>query len=347
MVRVLVVDDSAFMRHALSVMLSSDPEITVAGTARDGLEAIAKVKTLRPDIVTLDVEMPRMNGLRALRYIMDENPLPVVMVSSLTTEGARVTLQALEMGAVDFIPKNLSDLSVNILKIEKVLIEKIKYLARRKVIRLPGPGGKPVIAVEGTARRPARSKRVEVVVIGTSTGGPKALQELVPRLPGNLPVPVLIVQHMPESFTQPFAERLNEISAIEVREARDGDLVKAGLALVAPGWGTMRVEKLGREVRARITPEKSTQHLYHPSVDALMASVPEPYDGRVLGVILTGMGDDGLMGARAIKKHGGSVFAQEESGCVVYGMPRAVVEAGLADKVLSLEEMAHEIVGSA
>jgi two-component system chemotaxis response regulator CheB len=353
MVKVLVVDDSAFMRNAISTMLASDPHIKVIGTARDGIEAIAKVKTLKPDIVTLDVEMPRMDGIEALRHIMAENPLPVVMLSSLTSEGAEVTLQALEIGALDFIPKNLSNLSVNILKIKEVLLERIKYLARRGVVFRPRklplskhrePDVREVVPIPSS--KVTAERRMGVVAIGTSTGGPKALQEILPRLPNNFPVPIVIAQHMPPNFTGPFAQRLNQLSQIEVREATDGDVLRPGLALVAPGNGNMRVVRTGAiETVARIS-ESREEFVYRPSVDALMLSVAEVYPGRTLGVILTGMGNDGLEGIKSIKDSGGRVFAQEESSCVVYGMPKAVVDAGLVDKVLDLGDIAGELVNS-
>lgn len=351
MVKVLVVDDSAFMRNAISRMLSSDHQIRVIGTAKDGYEAIAKVKTLKPDIVTLDIEMPRMDGVEALKHIMAENPLPVVMVSSLTTEGAKITLDALEAGALDFIPKNLSNLSVNILRLQEILTEKIKYLARRGLIRRPAARTEPLSPLpppppEEQDALKTGERRMGVLAMGTSTGGPKALQEILTRLPGDFPVPIVIAQHMPPSFTGPFAERLNQLSKIEVREAREDDALKNGVALLAPGRGNMRVVRTGAvETKVTISDDKE-EFIYRPSVDALALSVAEAFPGRALGVILTGMGSDGLRGMEAVKRSGGRVFAQEESSCVVYGMPKAVVDAGIADKVLSMEEMAGEIVNS-
>ena len=267
MVKVLVVDDSAFMRNALTNMLASDKEIVIIGTARNGIEAIAKVKTLKPDIITLDVEMPRMDGIEALKHIMRENPLPVIMVSSLTEEGARTTLEALELGALDYIPKNLQDLSVNILKIKEILLEKIKVLSRTsraKLIRRPlaqtltkrrapaldagtavaprtEPSLEPLTYEWGA--RATGEKRLAILAIGTSTGGPRALQEILPRLPKNFPVPIVIAQHMPHNFTGPFADRLNSLSQISVKEAEEGDLLKPGHAYVAPGGHNMRMHR--------------------------------------------------------------------------------------------------------
>ena len=352
MVKLLIVDDSAFMRNALSTMLSSDPEIKIVGTARDGLEAIEKIESLKPDIVTLDVEMPRMDGIAALRHIMETNPLPVIMVSSITTEGAKVTLDALDLGAVDFIPKNLSELSINIVKIKEILIDKIKHIGRRglvkKQVRPSGRAAAPR-AIEVPAHMPLRTtgdRRVGILSIGTSTGGPKALQEIIPMLPKDFPAPIVVAQHMPPNFTGPFAERLNQLSHIEVREAKEGEPLKPGVALIAPGWGHMRVKRVrGIETVVSISDNKE-EFIYRPSVDALMGSVAECFPGRALGVILTGMGNDGLKGMISLKKTGGRIFAQNEETCVVYGMPKAVVDAGIADKVLALEEMAGEIINS-
>ena len=349
MVKVLIVDDSAFMRNAISSMLRSDPELNVIGKARNGLEAIAMVKNLKPDIVTMDVEMPRMDGIQALRHIMHDNPLPVLMVSSLTAEGAKATLEALDIGAVDFIPKNLSDLSVNILKIQEILIEKIKIIAHKGVVgRRNGNGRRPkkILEMPKMPKMTTGERRVGVLAIGTSTGGPKALQTVVAALPPDFPVPVVIAQHMPPNFTGPFAERLDSLSRVQVKEAKDGDHLKPGLVLVAPGSGHMKVKRTGAiDVVVRIS-ELRGEFLYRPSVDALLASVSEAFPGRTLGVVLTGMGDDGLKGAQELKSAGSRVFAQDEDTCVVWGMPRAVIEAGLVDKVLSIEKMAGEIVNS-
>lgn len=349
MVKVLVVDDSAFMRNALASMLSSDPEIEVIGKARDGIEAVELVEKLRPDIVTMDVEMPRMDGITALRHIMEKNPLPVIMVSSLTVEGAKVTLDALDLGAVDFIPKNLSDLSINIVKIKGILIDKIKHIARKGIVkRRISPAAAPK-AIEIPKSMPVRTtgeRRINMVSIGTSTGGPKALQEIIPKLPKDFPTPIVIAQHMPPNFTGPFAERLNQLSQITVKEAEEGEPLKNGVAYVAPGRGHMRVKRVrGIETILTISDNKD-EFIYRPSVDALMLSVAEFFPGRALGVILTGMGNDGLKGLIELKKTGGRIFAQNEDTCVVYGMPKAVVDAGIVDKVLPIEEMAGEIINA-
>jgi len=344
MINVLIVDDSAFMRNTLSSMLSSDPEIKVIGTARDGIEAVEKTTNLKPDIVTMDVDMPKMNGIEALKHIMAKTPVPVLMLSSLTTEGAKITLDALDIGAVDFIPKNLSDLSINIVNIKDVLIEKIKHIGRRGLIlqkrrllkthELPKPS------------KSLHSSRIGIVAIGSSTGGPNALQDIISKLPKDFPVPVVIAQHLPPNFTGLFAERLNQLSNVEVKEAEEGEPIRKGTVFIAPGRGHMRV------VRKRIMntviniSENKENYIYRPSVDALMLSVAENFSSHALGIILTGMGNDGEKGMRAIKNAGGKTIAESEDTCVVYGMPRAVIEAGLADKIVPLDEIAGEIINS-
>lgn len=346
MIRVLVVDDSAFMRKAITAMLQEDPEIKVIATARDGVEAVELAEKLKPDIVTLDVEMPRMDGITALKEIMQKCPVPVIMLSSLTTDGAKVTLEALELGAVDFIPKNLAELSVNIVKIKGILLEKIKTIARKGIVRKrPLRQTVEVPRMEILKTRITGERKVGIVSIGTSTGGPKALQEIIPKLPKDFPTPVVIAQHMPPNFTKPFAERLDQLSQLSVKEAEEGEPLKPGIVYIAPGRGHMKINRRGIETYVTISEDRE-EFIYRPSVDVLMSTVAECYPGRTLGVILTGMGSDGAKGCRKIKETGGRVFAQSEDTCVVYGMPRAVVEAGLADKVVPLEEMAGEIINA-
>ncbi len=343
-IRVLVVDDSAFMRNALTRMISSDPELLVVGNARDGVEAVDKVISLKPDIVTMDIEMPKMNGLEALKLIMEKNPVPVMMVSSLTTEGAKVTLEALSLGAVDFIPKNLANLSVNIMKIKEHLLEKLKFIGRKGIVPRRRKRRPPETVVK--RRSFEGQRRIGVVAVGCSTGGPKALQEILPQIPEDLPVGIVVAQHMPPNFTGPFAERLNGLCRVKVTEARNGDTVGPGRVLIAPGGAHMRVMRKGAiNAVVSITPD-SGESIYKPSVDILMLSVAESFPGRTLGVILTGMGDDGLRGMTKIKQDGGKTIAQDEESCIVYGMPKAVVNAGVADKVVPVEEIAGEIINS-
>lgn len=345
-IKVLVVDDSAFMRKAISSMLSSDPEISVIGTARDGEEAIDMVLRLKPDVVTLDVEMPRMSGLETLKVIMEKAPLPVLMLSSLTTEGAKETLTALDLGAVDFVAKHLDDLSLNILRIQNELVAKVKAVARHKVrFRSVTPLASPLnIRGEHEGRPRLYSGKVSAVAIGVSTGGPKALQDVLPLFPKDFPAAILVVQHMPKGFTGPFAERLNQLSKMEIKEAENGEVIRAGTAYIAPGGLHMKaIKKKVTEVNIALS-EQPIDLLHRPSVDVMMLSVAVAYSGRCLGAIMTGMGNDGLEGMKAIRKSGGKTIAQDEESCIVYGMPKAVVDEGLADKIVPLSSMAGEIV---
>ncbi len=345
MINVLIVDDSAFMRNTLSSMISSDPEINVIGFARDGMEAVDKVQSLKPDIVTLDVEMPRMDGIAALKQIMEKNPVPVLMVSSITNEGAKATLDALDLGAIDFIPKNLSDLSINIVKIKEILISKIKSIGKKRLFSRSLPR---IRERQKTAapRSYSTTRKIGIVTIGTSTGGPKALQSIIARIPADFPVPILIAQHMPPAFTGPFAERLNSLSAITVKEAEDGETIKKGTAYIAPGRGHMSViRKKATETAVSVNEDRGS-HIYRPSVDVLMVSIAENYSGQVLGIILTGLGNDGMQGMKEIKNRGGKTIAESEETCVVYGMPRSVIESGCADKIVPLDEVAGEMINS-
>ncbi len=362
-IRVLVVDDSAFMRKALSMMLEEDPDIKVVGSARDGEEGVEKVKRLQPDLVTMDIEMPRMDGLTALRLIMKECPVPVMMVSSLTTDGAGATLDALEMGAVDFIPKQLSFVSLDIIKIKEELQAKIKDIGRRKNVlmarfrsqqfsRLAGRPSDPSGRREGSrgvsppvaaTRIRKRNHHIDLIAIGSSTGGPPALQTVVTRLPRNLPVGMIIAQHMPAKFTRSLAERLNGLSKVTVKEAQDGDVLEAGTVLIAPGGMHLTVKKVGAKARVVIS-EFPKETLYHPCIDVTMNSVADAYGRGAMGVVLTGMGNNGVTGLTRLKGKGGIVIAQNEETCVVYGMPRAVVEAGISDHVAPIERVVDEIL---
>ncbi|GAB6064701.1 protein-glutamate methylesterase/protein-glutamine glutaminase [Deferrisoma palaeochoriense] len=337
MIRVLVVDDSAFMRKALQKMLEEDPEIRVVGTARDGLEALAKVRELDPDLVTLDVEMPRMDGLETLQRIMAESPRPVVMVSSLTEEGAEVTLRALDLGAVDYLPKNIGANVLEVVKIREALRAKVKAVARKRaqVPRpVPAPGAEPATV---PSLGPAR-----LVAIGASTGGPPALQKVFAELPEGFGAPVVVVQHMPKAFTGAFAKRLDAAGGLSVKEAESGDRLEPGRGFVAPGGRHLVVHRDGRGLVLQVT-ERPADTLHRPSVDVMFRSVAQVPVPDTLAVVLTGMGSDGAEGAREIRRQGGRVVAQSAETCVVYGMPRAVVEAGAADAVLPLERIGPAI----
>lgn len=339
MIRVLVVDDSAFMRKALERMLTADPEIQVVGSARDGQEALDKVSLLDPDLVTLDVEMPRMGGLEALQRIMATAPRPVLMVSSLTEAGAEVTLQALEMGALDYIPKGTSGNLLDIVQIGAALCQKVKTLARRRARSPAPPVGAPVSAPTPSRGRlgPAR-----YLAIGASTGGPPALQKLIAGLPPRFGAPVVVVQHMPKAFTGAFARRLGAAGSLAFKEAESGDRLEPGLGFLAPGGSHVTVHRDGPRLVLQVS-EEPAHTLHRPSVDVTFRSLAEVAGRSTLAVMLTGMGSDGLEGVRALKAQGASVLAQEARSCVVYGMPRAVVDAGLADAVLPVEEMPRAI----
>jgi two-component system, chemotaxis family, protein-glutamate methylesterase/glutaminase len=353
-IKVVIVDDSAFMRKSLSMMLESDPQIKVVATARDGKEGIEKIKEYNPDIVTMDVEMPGMDGLTALKIIMKEAPLPVLMISSLTSEGAQTTLDALNLGAVDFIPKELSYVSLDIAKIKEDLIAKVRHIVQSRGIqfrlqRIRSSHGKTQPPPQKKVQKSINvlpSKKLSAVVIGISTGGPSALLEVIPKLPAGFPIGIAIVQHMPPKFTASLAERLNGLSSLEVREAEDGDRVQPGVVLLAPGGQHMTFRRNGGGVIVRIDVEPMNT-LYRPSADIMMTSAVEEFDGPLLGVIMTGMGKDGLEGLKRIKAKNGYVVAQDEESCVVYGMPKVVVDEGLADSVVNLDDMASTLTRAA
>lgn len=342
-IRVLVVDDSAFMRRIIRQMLESDPDMEVVGCARDGAEGVDMAASLLPDVITMDVEMPRMDGLEATSIIMDKFPTPVLMVSSLTTEGAHATFQALDKGAADYISKNLVTSALDMLKIQDELIGKIRALGR-KSNRLRGV--RPFRRPEPSLSVPSGfvTQKIGFVAIGASTGGPRAIQEVLSHLPGDIGTPFLVAVHMPKAFTGAFADRLNTLCKLSVKEAEDGEMVKEGHVILTPGGTQTRIKRRGiTDFYVEISNDPAGS-LYKPSVDITMKSVAESFPGRAMGVILTGMGHDGLEGMRAIKASGGKTIAQNEESCTVYGMPKAVIDAGLADKVAPLEKIAAEII---
>jgi len=362
-IKVLVVDDSSFMRNALIRILRRDPELEVVGSAADGLDAIEAIKRLDPDVVTLDVEMPRMDGLTALQHIMRDLPRPVLMVSALTSHGAETTLKALDAGAVDFVGKPGSG-STDIAAVELEICQKVKAVSRhRKALALraklrtlpadsstalkhrPSPVAQPFSSREVTPviRPSGRRQTRDFVAIGVSTGGPPAVQKVLSAFPEDFPAPILIAQHMPASFTGPFADRLNSICKISVKEAEDGEKAREGCAYVCPGGRHIRISsKLSS--RTIVISENPKEALYKPSATELMASVGEQIGSRALGVILTGMGSDGATGVEILKRHGGRALAQSEATCVVYGMPKAIVDARLADEVVDLDDIAAAIM---
>ena len=369
-VKVLVVDDSGFFRRRVSEILSADPTIQVIGTATNGKEAIDQALALKPDVITMDYEMPLMDGITAVRHIMQRCPTPVLMFSSLTHEGARVTLDALDAGAVDFLPKNFEDISRNPDKVKQLLCEKVHSISRSnrrfsgygssapQPVAAPAPApssagyASPAPAPSRTTPIPSRAvaapmsspapkrKPYKLVAIGTSTGGPVALQRVLTQLPASFPAPIVLIQHMPAAFTKAFAERLDKLCRISVKEAEDGDILRPGLALLAPGGKQMMIDGRGA---VKILPGDERLN-YKPCVDITFGSASKSYGDKVLAVVLTGMGADGREGARLLKQGGSSVWAQDEASCVIYGMPMAIVKANLADAVYGLDDIGKHLV---
>lgn len=362
--RVLVVDDSAFMRRVISDIIKGAADLEVCGTAKNGLDALDKIRQLDPDVVTMDVEMPQMDGIATLEIIMRDFARPVVMLSSLTRAGADETIKALTIGAVDFIAKPSGQISLDIETVKEEIVAKVRAAAairpRMAVLRkMYEKAGK---------QEPARAETVKaapvrvpssagagvgsvplnrLVVIGTSTGGPKALHEVITRLPANLGAGVLIVQHMPPNFTRSLAERLNNLSQIQVKEAEQGEIVLPGHVYIAPGDFHLNViqqnDTNGRKLLIQLSKNPPRGSL-RPSVDDMFESVARHYWSKIVGVIMTGMGTDGTEGIRFIKEKGATIIAEDQSTCVVYGMPKSAIEAGLVDRVVPLPRISDEIV---
>ncbi|GGA78213.1 chemotaxis response regulator protein-glutamate methylesterase of group 1 operon [Neiella marina] len=385
--KVLVVDDSSFFRRRVSEIIDADPGLKVIDAAVNGKEAVEKVRTLKPDVVTMDIEMPVMNGIDAVKSIMAANPVPILMFSSLTHEGAKATLEALEAGALDFLPKKFEDIARDRKEASNLLVQRIKEIARRRfglrpqarpASPAPRPATAPSPALSKTqqavrsatsalekanaerrqraaasqpevartrpaARNRASGKSYKLLAIGTSTGGPVALQTVLTQLPANYPLPILLIQHMPAAFTGAFAQRLNSLCKINVKEAENGDAIKPGCAYLAPGGKQMMVEGSAGNGRIKII-DGGERMNYKPCVDVTFGAAAKIYGGDVLAVVLTGMGADGRDGARMLKTHGAKVWAQDEASCVVYGMPQAVASAGIAEDSIALGDIAERIV---
>lgn len=326
-------------------MLATDPSFEVVGTASNGAVALEKIAALKPDVVTLDVEMPVMDGLKTLEKIMQEKPLPVIMLSSLTQAGAEITVKALQMGAVDFVSKPSGKISLDLNKVRDDLISKVKTAYQVK-IRPEFTELNSLCSLRRMKKRCGRQAPRKLVLVGTSTGGPKALNELVSRLPGGFPAALLVVQHMPAGFTRSLAERLDQNSEIRVKEAEDGERVVAGTVYIAPGGYHLRVKqpRLDRSELLISLDKSDPVNGHRPSVDVLMLSASKLKNHDLIGVILTGMGHDGCTGMRALKERGAQTIAEDQATAVVYGMPRAVVEAQLADRVIPLPFIASEIL---
>lgn len=364
-VNVLIVDDSSFFRRRLTEMIDQCPGLRVVGTASNGREGVAKAIELKPDVITMDYEMPVMDGITAVREIMAKQPTPILMFSSLTYEGARVTLDSLEAGAVDYLPKNFDEISRNAVELKNKLADRINMVSKARkrpatpilaaasaraatpapaasaplkapVREAPAPAREtqsaPQKAAEPNRTAPRARKHYGLVAIGTSTGGPVALQQVLTQLPANFPMPIVLIQHMPATFTAAFAERLNNLCKISVKEAVDGDSLRPGLALLAPGGKQLMITKGGR---VKILPGDERVN-YKPCVDITFASAANVYRDQVLAIVLTGMGADGCEGARLLKQNGSTIWAQDEASSVIYGMPLAVAKANLTDEILGL-----------
>lgn len=338
---VLIVDDSAFMRRAISLLFEKDTDFFITGIARNGLEAIEKIKRFKPDVVTMDVEMPEMDGITALAQIMKVHPVAVVMLSTLTGEGAEATLTALQLGAVDFFPK--SSLITDPIDPKKAddFLMRVKAAANAK---LPSKNNiasvKEIVAAE---KKKEGTASVDLLVIGCSTGGPSAIQSILPRFTPDFPAGIVVLQHMPPGFTKPLADRFDTLCHLKVKEAEDGDVVMPGIIYIAPaGYQTLFQKTYDGKTVLKIVRDESK--LYKPSIDVSLQSASSIYRDRLLAVILTGMGTDGLIGCGEVKRQRGRVIVESEESCIVYGMPKAVYEAGYADRQVSLPHMYQEIL---
>jgi two-component system chemotaxis response regulator CheB len=336
-IRVLVVDDSALMRKLIPQMLATDDSIEVVGTAMDGTFCLKKIEELRPNVVTLDLEMPGMNGIDTLKEIMRHRPVPVIVFSSHSVEGASVTLKALGLGAFDFVAKP-KDATAHMAETARELTSKVKAAAESKLKPRILPGLRPKIEKKAVSA----AMPTKIVAIGISTGGPQALEYVLAQLPGDFPASILVVQHMPEGFTGMFAKRLDELSHLRVKEAQSGDLVQSGRVLICPGSRHLRVKRLPLGDVA-VLGDDARVNGHRPSADVLLRSVAEEFTTQVIGVLMTGMGDDGAEGLGAVKNSGGLTIAQSEDSCVVYGMPKAAIERGYAQRVVALDAMANTL----
>lgn len=367
--KVLVVDDSSFFRRRVSDILNKESNLEVIDVAVNGKEAVEKAISLKPDVITMDIEMPVLNGIEAVKQIMTQSPTPILMFSSLTHQGAKATLDALDAGALDFLPKKFNEIAANNDDAGALLRQRVQQLARRRTTmrRSTSPGIvtrksqanqaaelqaskiRPSLTPSNTVTTPSnhrvkKDKRYKLLAIGTSTGGPIALQTILTKLPQNYPLSIILVQHMPATFTAAFANRLNNLCQISIKEAQDGDLLKPGHAYLAPGGKQMIITGTENAKKIKILEDDSARLTYKPSVDISFGSAAKVYHGDVLGVILTGMGHDGREGSRMLKSKGATIWAQDEQSCVVYGMPQAVTAAAISELSLPLNEIAGAIL---
>ena len=349
-VRTLIVDDSAFFRRRLTEILNADKGIEVVGVAVNGAEALEKVAQLKPDVITMDIEMPVMDGITALKKIMATHPTPVLMFSAFTQAGAKATLDALEAGAIDYLPKQFNEISSDDEVAKRTLQERVrtigsqglasKRLRAESIAVVPRAGSSP--APQRKFGQSSKGK-IELIAIGTSTGGPAALPEVLKQLPVNFSVPILVIQHMPSTFTPAFSERLDQICAVKVKEAADGDVLQPGSVYVAPGGRQMAVALQAGKRVIRIFDAAQPQN-YKPSVDITFNALNEILPGKILAIVLTGMGSDGREGATNLKKSGSLIWSQDQETCVIYGMPMAIEKAGLSDAVLPLHQIGSKLM---
>ncbi|CUA80089.1 MULTISPECIES: protein-glutamate methylesterase/protein-glutamine glutaminase [Anoxybacillus] len=347
--KVLVVDDSAFMRKLISDFLSEHPRLHVVGTARDGQEALQKIEQFNPDVVTLDVEMPVMNGLETLKHIMQKRPLPVVMISSTTTEGAENTILALQYGAVDFIAKPSGAISLDLYKIKDKMIEKVLLASeanlrtvktKQKMSMLPQ---KQYSKIEVSERQNVSGKK-KIIAIGTSTGGPRALQHVLTKFPATIDAPILVVQHMPKGFTKSLATRLDSLCHIRVKEAEDGEIIQKGTAYIAPGGKHLHVKRVGMSLAIHLD-EAAPRNGHRPSVDVMFESLSALTDYEKIAVIMTGMGSDGTAGLKQLKSSGKTfVIAESAESSVVFGMPKSAIAANVVDEIVHVDDIAEAVM---
>ena len=340
-IRVLVVDDSAFMRKLISEIINAEPDMEVVATARNGQDALTKLSRLEVDVITLDVEMPVMDGLETLRQIMSTKPLPVVMLSSVTKQGSDTTVRALSLGAVDFIPKPSGSISLDLELVSQEIVDKVRTAATARIGKVERTWTPPrsIHMRPPVLQSTTQEASSKIVIIGSSTGGPKAIEEVLAQIPPDLPAGVLVVQHMPKDFTRSFAERLNSLFPLTIKEAENGDRIEDGKVLIAPGDYHMIV---GSDRCVYLNQEERVMFL-RPSIDVTMLSLPNVFGRQILGVVLTGMGRDGAKGMAAIKQAGGKTIAQDKSTSTIYSMPRVVAEDGNADYILPIDRIGESI----
>ncbi len=358
--KVLVVEDSSFFRRRVTDILNSDKDLEVIDVAVNGVEAVAKAKALKPDVITMDIEMPLLNGIEAVKQIMASEPTSIIMFSSLTHHGAKSTLDALSAGALDFLPKKFSEIAKNTDDAGLVLRQRVVQLAKKSRNNVSNSRSTPIVSkskdtlIRHVENRPLVSKinspiknlsgkEYKLLAIGTSTGGPIALQKILTQLPENFPVPIILVQHMPASFTKAFADRLNGLCKISVKEAEHGDVLKPGCAYLAPGGKQMLVDGTQSSPKLKVIEDSSPRIAFKPSVDITFGSTAKVFGGNVLGIILTGMGSDGRDGCRLLKSKGATIWSESEESCVVYGMPQAVANAGISVAAIALPDIVPSI----